>query len=108
MRGAAKWLLLPLLLAGCVATQEEPPSKAAEAYVKQLNQKLAPGTKLQEAIATVETDGFKCREAAASPMPMGHTVVCAHTTPQAWGVVLLADNDTKLTAVRPFERTAKH
>jgi hypothetical protein len=57
MRGAAKWLLLPLLLAGCVATQEEPPSKAAEAYVKQLNQKLAPGTKLQEAIATVETDG---------------------------------------------------
>jgi hypothetical protein len=39
---------------------------------------------------------------------MGHTVVCAHATPQAWGVVLLADNDTKLTAVRPFERTAKH
>ena len=40
-------------------------------------------------------------------MNMGHTMVCGHATQQAWGVVLLADNDGKLTAVRSFERTAK-
>jgi hypothetical protein len=94
------------LLAACVATQEEPPSKQAEAYVKQLGQKLRPGTPMQAAIAEVENQGFKCREAAARPMPMGHTVICAHATPQAWGVVLVGDNDAKLTAVRSYERTA--
>jgi len=98
--------LTMLLLAACVATQEEPSSKQAEAYVGQLGKRLPPGTLLTAAIAAVEADGFKCREAAARPMAMGHTVVCGQATQQAWGVALHADNDGKLTAVRSFERTA--
>jgi hypothetical protein len=99
-------LLMILALAGCVATQEEPPSKQAEAYVGQLAKKLPAGTPLKDAIAQLEADGFQCREAAARPMNMGHTVVCSQAAQQAWGVALLADNDGKLTAVRSFERTA--
>jgi len=99
-------LLMILALAGCVATQEEPPSKQAQAYVGQLANKLPTGTLLKAAIAQVEADGFKCREAAARPMNMGHTIVCGQATQQAWGVALLADNDGRLTAVRSFERTA--
>jgi hypothetical protein len=95
-----------LLLAGCVATQEEPPAKQAEAYIGQLGKKLPPGAPLAAAIAAVEADGFQCREAAARPMAMGHTVVCGQAKQQAWGVALLADNDGKLTAVRSFERPA--
>ena len=95
-----------LLLAGCVATQEEPPAKQAEAYIGQLGKKLPPGAPLAAAIAAVEADGFQCREAAARPMAMGHTVVCGQATQQAWGVALHTDNDGKLTAVTSFERTA--
>ena len=100
-------LSMLLALAGCVATQEEPPSKQAEAYVGQLVKKVPPGTPLKDAIAQLEADGFQCREAAARPMAMGHTIVCGQATQQAWGVTLLADNDGRLTAVRSFERTAK-
>ena len=103
---AASAFLLAVLLAACVATQEEPPSKQAETYVKQLGQKLPPGTPLQAAIEHLGRDGFKCREAAARPMPMGHTVVCFHGTPQAWGVTLQTDSQAKLTAVHPFEASA--
>ena len=99
-------LLMIAALAGCVATQEELPSKQAEAYVGQLGKKLPPGTPLKAAIAQVEADGFQCREAAARPMNMGHTIVCGQAAQQAWGVALLADNDGRLTAVRSFERTA--
>jgi hypothetical protein len=74
--------------------------------VKQLGEKLRLGTPMQAAIAEVESQGFKCREAAARPMPMGHTIVCAHATPQPWGLVLSSDNEAKLTAVRSYERTA--
>jgi len=100
-------LSLILALAGCVATQEEPPAKQAEAYIAQLGKKLPAGTPLKAAIAQLAADGFACREAAARPMAMGHTLVCGHAAQQAWGVTLLADNDGRLTAVRAFERTAK-
>ena len=55
------FLSLVLFLTGCVATQEEAPSKAAEAYVAQLGKKAPAGTTLAAAIALVEADGFKCR-----------------------------------------------
>src|SRR5215831_6331232 len=96
--------LLPALLAGCVATQEEPPSRQAAAYVAQLGKKLPSGTSLAAAIAQVEADGFKCREAGPWPMPMGHDIVCGRATQPAWGVRLQAGNDGKLIAVGSFER----
>jgi hypothetical protein len=99
-------LLVILLLAGCVAKQEESASKQAEAYIGQLGKRIPPGTPIKAAIAQLEADGFSCREAAARPMAMGHTLVCGQSTQQAWGVALLADNDGRLTAVRSFERTA--
>ena len=97
---------LAALLAGCVAPQEEPASKQAEAYLKQLGQTVKPGMRLQAAIAEVESQGFKCYEPPARPMPMGHTIVCNHGTQKAWGLVLQGDNEAKLTAVRSYERTA--
>jgi hypothetical protein len=72
------------VLAGCAAKQEKPPTT----------------TQLQGSIEQFERAGFKCREAAARPMPMGHTVVCSKS--EGSGVTLQADNEGKLTAVRTF------
>jgi len=100
--------LLGALLAGCVATQDEAPaSKQAEAYVAQLARKLPPGTSLESAIGQLQVDGFKCREAAAKPMAMGHTVLCSRPAPQSWGVVLLTDNAPRVTSIRAFEAPLK-
>jgi hypothetical protein len=105
-----KWTLVAcLLVAGCVATQEEPASKQAEAYLRQLGQKVTVGMPLQKAIAEIQSQGFKCYEPARPPIPMGHTVVCNPDSTQAWGIIMQADGEPKLTAIRTYERTAaKH
>ena len=105
MKGALP--CLALLLAACVATQEEPPVRQqAEAFVKQLGQTVKPGMRLQAAIAEVENQGFKCYEPSTPPIPMGHTVVCNHGSTPAWGLILQGDNEAKVTTVRYYERTA--